>query len=172
MSSRIVFALLFVTTLFAATGASAQKIGFVDLQRALNEVDEGAKAKAKLKKEFEAKQKQLDSKQEKLKAMKSELDAGGMMLQADVKQQKMAELQKELVEVQQLYYQLQNELSQREAAATGEIFKKMGTLLQTIGRDQGFDMIVEKSAVLFAKNQSDLTPELIRKYNKAYSKKK
>lgn len=172
MSSRIVFALLFVTTLFAATGASAQKIGFVDLQRALNEVDEGAKAKAKLKKEFEKKQKQLDSKQEKLKAMKAELDAGGMMLQPDVKQQKMAELQKELVEVQQLYYQLQNELSQREAAATGEIFKKMGTLLQTIGRDQGFDMIVEKSAVLFAKNQSDLTPELIRKYNKAYGKKK
>ena len=103
MSSRIVFALLFVITLFAATGASAQKIGFVDLQRALNEVDEGAKAKAKLKKEFEKKQKQLDSKQEKLKAMKAELDAGGMMLQPDVKQQKMAELQKELVEVQQLY---------------------------------------------------------------------
>ncbi len=165
---------LVVGTLSAAPAAFAageQTIGFVDLQRALNEVEEGAKARLKLKKEFEAKQKQLDAKQNELKAMKEELDARGIMMKPEVKQEKVAELQKRLYEVQQTYFQLQKDLSEKEAKATGEIFAKMGTLLQTMGRDAGYTIIIEKSAVLYAKNHIDLTNELIRNYNNAYGKK-
>ena len=164
--------LCFVLLASISLPAAAQKIGFVDIQRALNEVNEGAAAKKKLKKEFDKKQKQLDKKQARLKAMKEELEQGGMMLTPEAKQQKVAALQQQLVEVQQLYYQLQTELTQREAKATGGIIQKMGTILKTMGRDQGYDMIVEKSAVLYAIGSSDLTSELIRKYNASYGKKK
>lgn len=155
-----------------AAADDEMKIGFVDLQRALNEVDEGAIAKANLKKEFDAKQRQLDTKQNELKAMKEEIDARGMMMTPEAKQEKMTQLQQKLGETQQLYVQLQQELSQREAKITGEIFQKMGTILQTMGRDAGYTVIVEKSAVLYAKNHIDLTNELIRRYNDAYGKKK
>ena len=88
------------------------------------------------------------------------------------KQDKLAELQKKLLETQQTYYQLQQELSKREQDATAEIFKKMGVLLQGMGEEQGYTLIVEKSAVLYAKGALDLTNELIRRYNDAYGKKK
>ena len=39
------------------------KLGYVDLQRALNETEDGRKAKAKLKKVFDQKQKELDEQQ-------------------------------------------------------------------------------------------------------------
>jgi outer membrane protein len=157
----------------AAPPASAEaKIGYVDLQRALNEVEEGASAKAKLKKEFDAKQRTLDNKQNELKGMKDELDARGMMMTPEAKQEKLADLQKKLMEVQQLYMQLQQELSQKEAEVTSGIFTKMGTILQTMGREQNMDLIVEKSAVLYAKNHMDVTNELIRRYNKSYGSKK
>ncbi|MBI1946669.1 MAG: OmpH family outer membrane protein [Deltaproteobacteria bacterium] len=148
------------------------KLGFVDLQRALNEVDEGASAKKALKKEFDEKQKTLDAKQNELKALKDELDSRGTMMKPEVKQEKLNDLQKRLLETQQLYFQLQQELSKREGEATAEIFKKMGVILQTMGEEQGFSMIVEKSAVVYAKPSLDVTNELIRRYNDAYGKKK
>jgi outer membrane protein len=165
---------LWVFTLCFAFSASAeeQKFAYVDLQRALNEVEEGAKAKAALKAEFDDKQKYLDEKQTSLKKMKDEIEARGMMMKADVKQEKLAELQKSLLEVQQTYYGMQQELTQKESEATGKIFQKMGVLLQTIGQDQGYTAILEKSSVLYAKNHLDLTNELIRRYNKAYPVKK
>ena len=148
------------------------KLGFVDLQRALNEVDEGATAKKALKKEFDEKQKTLDAKQNELKTLKDELDSRGTMMKPEVKQEKLNDLQKRLLETQQLYFQLQQELSKREGEATAEIFKKMGVILQTMGEQQGFSMIVEKSAVVYAKPSLDVTNELIRRYNDAYGKKK
>lgn len=155
-----------------SVSAEVQKFAYVDLQRALNEVDEGAQAKAALKAEFDQKQKFLDEKQTSLKTMKDDIEARGMMMKAEVKQEKLAELQKSLLEVQQTYYTMQQELTQKESAATGKIFQKMGVLLQAMGEEQGFTAILEKSSVLYAKNHLDLTNELIRKYNQTYPVKK
>ena len=52
--------LLALAAVPAAGRAADQKIGYVDLQRALNEVEEGKTAKALLQKDFAEKQKTLD----------------------------------------------------------------------------------------------------------------
>jgi outer membrane protein len=165
-----VLAFSYVSSFAGPALADDNKLGYVDLPRALNEVEEGAKAKAALKKEFDEKQKQLDAKQNELKALKDELDSRGTMMKPEVKQDKMNDLQKKLMETQQTYLQLQQELSKREQDATGEIFKKMGVILQAMGEEQGYTLIVEKSAVMYAKGALDLTNELIRRYNDAYGK--
>jgi outer membrane protein len=152
--------------------AQTTRIAVVDLQRALNETEDGRRAKAKLKRLFKQRQQSLDKRQNELKALKEELDARGMMMTPEAKQERMADLQKKLMEVQQLYFTLQQELSQKEAQATSGIFAKMGTLLEAMGKEQGYTIIVEKSAVLYAKPSLDLTNELIRRYNDAYGKKK
>ncbi len=170
--TRLILAFFLVLGFATASHAQEVKLGYVDLQRALNEVEEGAAAKAALKKEFDEKQKQLDAKQNELKALKDELDSRGSLMKPEVKQDKLNELQKKLMETQQTYAQLQGELSKREADATGEIFKKMGVIMQTMGESQGYTLIVEKSAVLYAKPALDLTNELIRRYNDAYGAKK
>lgn len=166
-------AVVFASLLGAATPAHADdKIGVVDLQRALNEVDEGATAKKALKKEFDAKQKQLDTRQAELKTLKDELDAQATMMTPEKKQEKVADLQRKLVEVQQLYMQLQQDLSKREAEATQQIFQKMGVILGQLGEEQGYAAIVEKSAMPYFKPSLDVTNELIRRYNNAYGAKK
>jgi outer membrane protein len=168
----LILALAFTFATFSTPSLADSKLGYVDLQRALNEVEEGAAAKKALKKEFDEKQKQLDAKQNELKGIKEELDARGSMMKPEVKQEKLNDLQKRLMETQQLYFALQQELSKREQDATGEIFKKMGVLLSTMGKNDGYTLIVEKSAVLYAPDALDLTNELIRRYNDAYGKKK
>lgn len=164
-----VVAALFLT---AVPAAAQGKIAIVDLQRALNEVEEGATAKAALKAEFDGKQKTLDARQTELKSMKDELDAQSTMMTMEKKQEKVAELQRKLMEVQQLYMTLQQDLSKREQEATAKIFEKMAIILRQVGEEDGFDAILERSAAPYFKPSLDLTNELIRRYNAAYGKKK
>ena len=152
--------------------AADDKLGVVDLQRALNEVEEGATAKKNLKKEFDEKQKQLDAKQNELKKLKDELDAQMTMMTPEKKAERVADLQKKLLEVQQLYMGLQQDLSKREGEATAQIFQKMGVILSQMGEEQGFFAIVEKTAVPYFRPSLDVTNELIRRYNDSYGKKK
>ena len=64
--------------------AHAQKIGVVDMQRALNETEDGRKAKDTLKKLFEQRQKMLDKQQNDLKALKESLEKQRDVLSRDV----------------------------------------------------------------------------------------
>lgn len=168
--------LILVAVAFASFAQVAHaedvKIGYIDMQRALNEVEEGASAKKALKKEFDEKQKVIDEKQNKLKALKDELDARGNLMKPEVKQDKLNELQKEYVETTQTFQQLQQELSKREGDLTQEIFKKMGVVIQTMAEEGNYTLILERQTVLFGKPALDLTNELIRRYNDAYKKKK
>lgn len=168
----LVLACALFFSLTAPAAHADDKIGVVDLQRALNEVEEGATAKKALKNEFDAKQKTLDGKQNELKQLKDELDAQSTIMSPDKKAERVADLQRKLLEVQQLYMSLQQDLSKREGEATATIFQKMGVILAAMGAEQGFSAIVEKTAVPFFKPSLDVTNELIRRYNGAYGTKK
>lgn len=161
------FLLLFTSASGAFAQSGKAKIGYVDLQRALLQVEDGKKAKARLKKEFDQKQKQLDKKQKQVKKMKEELESGAMMMTEEAKRQKATELQKKMYELQQLYLQLQGDLSKKEAEATKEIFDRMGAIIEKIGKEKGYDLILEKteSSVLFARPSMNLTDQVIKRYN-------
>ena len=68
-----------------AAPAAELKIGYVNLQQAVTEVDEGKAARETLKKEFDSKQKMLDDKQNELKRMKDDLDKQMVVMSEDAK---------------------------------------------------------------------------------------
>ena len=141
------------------------KLGYVDLQRALNETEDGRKAKANLKKVFDQKQKELDEQQEDLKKAVEDLDKKRTLLPADKVREKEAELQARMQKVQQTYLRHQQDLSGKEQEATAKIYERMNKIIQKIAQSESFSMIVDKSALVFAKPHLDLTNELIRRYN-------
>ena len=83
----------------AASHADSVKIGYVDLQRAMMEVDEGAEATRKLKADFTKKQKILDQKKLDIQALQKELESQSLMMKAEIKQQKAQELQQKMMVV-------------------------------------------------------------------------
>ncbi len=160
-----------VGLLFASMPAFAQtavpKLGYVDLQKALNEIEEGKKIKAQLEKDFKAKQTQLDKKQQEVVKLKEQFEAQAAMLSEDARRQKGAEFQQKMYELQQLYVSLQGELATKEGEATKKIFEKMRKIIEGIGKEQSYTMIFERteSSVLYAKDGMDLTKELVKRYN-------
>jgi outer membrane protein len=143
------------------------KLGYVDLQRALNETEDGRKAKANLKKVFDAKQKELDEQQETLKKDIEDLNKKRTLLPAEKVREKEAELQDRLQKVQQTYMRHQQDLSSKEQEATAKIFDRMGKIITKIAAAENFTMVLDRQqgGVVFAKPSLDLTNEVIRRYN-------
>jgi outer membrane protein len=158
---------LFAGLSTATAQQPAVKIGYVDFQKALNEIEEGKRVKAQLEREFRQRQQQLDQKQNQVVQLKEQLESQGMMLSEAARREKAMEFQQSMAELQQLYMTLQSELAQKEAEATKRIFDKMREIIAEIGREQSYTMVFEKteSAVLFARDGLDLTDELIKRYN-------
>lgn len=174
MLIKIVPVVMLVALLYPAAPAIAQTtVAYVDLQRALLEVHEGKAAKAKLKKEFDRRQSQLDGEQEDLRRLKDDLDKRASVMDPERRRDKEDELQRKLIALQQTYMQLQSELTGQEKGLTDKIFAKMEVILRNIAKENSIDMILEKNAgVVYATDSMDLTSELIRKYNTKHGKKK
>ena len=162
----VIIAFLLATAPVAAF-AEDLKLGYVDLQRALNETEDGRKAKANLKKVFDAKQKELDEQQEVLKKDIEDLNKKRTLLPAEKVREKEAELQDRMQKVQQTYMRHQQDLSSKEQEATAKIFERMSKIIAKIAGAENFTMVLDRQqgGVVFAKPSLDLTNEVIRRYN-------
>jgi outer membrane protein len=169
LSSIIIFALATVVLAGSANTVAAQvKIGVVDLQRAINETEDGRQAKRRLKKVFDERQKSLDSKQQSLKAQKESLERQQDVLSEDALRKKVEKYQQDLMDLQNEYMQYQQELSTKEAELTQKILEKMQVILRRIGQTDGYTLIIEanEGGVVWVPSNLDLTDILIQKYNK------
>ncbi|HSN14068.1 MAG TPA: OmpH family outer membrane protein [Anaeromyxobacteraceae bacterium] len=153
--------------------AAELKIGYVDLQRAVSEVEEGKAARAQLKREFDEKQKKLDAKEAELKKLQADFEKQAVVLSEQAKTEKAAELERKFGEAQALLRQLQQELGGRERELMSALFDKMGQIVKEIAAAEGFTFVLEKnqSGIMYAPASLDVTNELVRKYNARFAAK-
>lgn len=165
--------LAMILALLPSVALAEGKYAFVDLQRALEETEEGKAAKQKLKTDFERKQKELDGKQEELKKMKEDLDKKAAIMKPEALAGEQKKFQERFVELQQVYARLQKDLAEKEQQATSGIFRKLQSVVGNIAEREKFSMVLEKnSAVVWGQPSLDITNEVIRMYNAGEGKKK
>jgi outer membrane protein len=164
------FALTLALGTLAPTAALADtKVAYVDLQRALEETEDGKKAKAKLKADFDRKQDELNKKQEELKKMSDDFEKTKDVMKQEAQAKKQQELQNRLVELQQTYARLQRDLASKEQDATRGIFANLQLVVGQIAEREHFDVVLEKnSSVVWAKPALEITNEVIRTYNQQH----
>jgi outer membrane protein len=143
------------------------RIAVVDMQRALNETQDGRRAKAQLKRLFKRRQQALDAKQNELKKMKESIEKQKNVLSRDALQKRLEEYQQAFVELQTTYVEYQRELAQKEAQLTKGILERMQGILRRIGQSENYTMIVERNegGVVWAPSSLDITDDLIQRYN-------
>ncbi len=170
MRHAFVPSLLLALAAVPAVGRAAdQKIGYVDLQRALNEVEEGKTAKAVLQKDFAEKQKTLDAKKAEFEKAQADFEKQAVVMSEAARKDKAQDLDRRARELQALFVNLQKDLSDRERDATRGIFDRMNAIVREIAEADGFTYVLEKGAgIVYAPPSLDLTNELIRKYNAKY----
>ncbi len=159
---------IFSAGLAGAETTKAEKIGVVDMQRALRTVKAGQKAKRKLEKEFNRKKTELQKEEGAIKKMQGELQKQSLVMSEKARSQKQAELQQRIVQFQEKTFRSQAEIQKREQDLTSPIINGLRAVIQALAKKKGYTMVLEKNenAVLFSLEKDDLTSEVINIFNK------
>jgi outer membrane protein len=160
-----------VILMLAAGNAYADdiKVGVVDLMKVLNESDAGKKAKTELEAAIKAKQTVIDEKGKEIEKMKGDIEKQSSVLSAEARKQKQDELEKMIREYQRTVSDSQNEVKKRESELTNGILREIRSIVEKMGKDDGYTMIIENAEgiILYSKKDLDLTDAVIKKYNEA-----
>jgi outer membrane protein len=153
---------------FAPRVYAQVRIAVIDMQRAMLDTQEGHRVKNQLKKLFDSRQEQLNHRQDALKRMKDDIEKQKTVVSQQALQKRVDEYQKAFVELQQSFSEYQQELAQKEAALTKEILVNMQTVVRSIGTAEGFTVIIDSSAVMWAPTHLDITDRAITEYNQTH----
>jgi outer membrane protein len=143
------------------------KVGAVDIQKAVNECNEGKEDKKVLTKEAEKIQRLITERQKELQMMKESLEKQGLMLNPEARAMKENELQTKLREFQRWGEDMQNEINQKRIDMERNIFIGLQKIIQKVGTDEGYTLILEKNEniVLFNSKSIDITDQVIKVYD-------
>lgn len=165
--------LLVLFTLFATAFpaySAEMKIGYVDLQKALNVSIAGKAAKTSIAGEFKEHQKTMAARQGELKAAKAEFEKQALLLSDSARAAKEREFQQKVKEFNRFAKDIRDELRDKEKEHTGRIIKDLIRTLHDIAKREGYDLILEKaeSSILYAVDSIDLTEKLTKAYDAKY----
>jgi outer membrane protein len=161
------FVLILTASLLVAAPALAQsgpKIGIVNFQQALNEVEEGKTAKATLEGRYEQARQEVEAKKAEVEQLAQDLEAQRPMLSDDALRDKESDYQSKMIEFQQIMMEQQT-MALMEQELTGEILEKLYAVAGTIGAEGGFNLIIESSAVVYVNGTTDITDQVIARFN-------
>jgi outer membrane protein len=150
------------------------RIGYVDLVKALNESESGKKAKTDLEFLIKTKQTTIDEKGKAIEKTKADLEKQSSVLSPDARKAKEEEMERLLRDYQRLVADSQNEVKKKEGEITGDILKDLRAIVQKIGEEEGYTLILESAEgqILYAKKEADLTEIVLKKYNESKAKSK
>jgi len=151
---------------------AAMKIGLVDLFRAVNESEQGKKAKTELEAMIKVKQDSLEEKGKAIEKLKAELDKQGGVLSGEAKKAKEEEMERLAREYQRNVADSQNDVRKKEGELTGRIVKELRDIVTDIAQEDKYTMVLEKAEglVLFADKDLDITDKVIKKFDETKPK--
>lgn len=168
--------------LSAQNAEQGVRLAVVDFQQALNGVEEGRMVKARLKKDYESRQKEIEKIKANVEALQNKLEgfqqkaASGLLKPESMEEGRKLEMEfrTKLEAYTNLIQDSQKEFSQKEMEATRGIINRLRDLVIEIGRKDGFSLVLEKneSGLLYASSYTDLTERLIQEFNKKNKAKK
>ena len=158
-----------VPTTSAQTAAvpAPVRVGFVDIQRVLARSSAGVAAREQLEKEKAAMQRQVDAQRGDIEKLRDELEKKGQLLSVDARREKQEQLERKVRDARRLVDDLQGTLQKKEEALLAKVLQDVSGLIQKVSKDRGFGLVLERqrSSILYATPESDLTDDVLRAYD-------
>lgn len=166
-----VMAALFLT---AGTGfaADALKIGIVDVQKILMESDAGKEAQAKITAQGKEMEGKLKIQGEGIEEMQKKLEKEKLVMSPEQFEAKQREVRTKVINFKDQQRNFLEDLKKSEAKALSVLRDDILSVIDEIGKAEGFNMIIERRDVLYFQADKDITAQVISGYNKKYASKK
>ena len=142
------------------------RVGVIDIQKAVSGTKEWKKEFLSFKATFNREKKLISNKEGQLKKMIENLNKQGMVLNPELKKKKEEEVLKKKRDFERYVQDRNEELAKKEKEITNRILRKMAGVINKLGKEKHFTMILEKKVGLYFDNSFDLTALAIQAYNK------
>lgn len=161
----VVLALATLPLVVSSNAAADSRIAVVDVQTAVMQTEDGIRAQATLKKLFDKSQRDLDAKQEELQRAREDIERQARVLSREALARRTEDWQRRMVELQTVYVDYNKQLQKKQSELTGPILKKMLNIIARLAKKNGYDVIIDRSATPYARQDLDLTEQVVQMYN-------
>lgn len=151
------------------------KIVYIDTEKLMKEYKESVDFESKFKAMSERMQKELESDMKKFQNDVMDLQQNAQSKGMEWAQKREAELGKRQQTLAQKEQNYMKKFQEEAAVDRDSLVTKMKTFIKTYGAEKKYDYVLgtgDASTVLFAKEGSDITEEVLKLMNEAYDKEK
>lgn len=153
---------------FSLSSNSAElKIGYVDIFEIFNDYKKTKEYDAVLEKKKTDEEKKLDTKREEIEKMQGKLS----LLKEKEKENEEAKVAQAKEEYLELREQIFMNLKEERDEKMKEIVEDINAVIADYAKNNGFDLIVNESAVLYGSKGLDITSEIMKLVNEESKKK-
>lgn len=149
----------------AGADGGGVRVGVVRFQYAREQTEDGIRAKNTLRKLFEKRQKDVDARKADLERMYDDIGRQQGVLSRETFGKRMEDFQKRTADFQTQFLKVNEELQKKQAELVSPIDQRMMRVISRVAKKNGFDVVVDAQAALYARSDLDVTDQVIQLYN-------
>jgi len=163
----LLIGLVFFGPLAISSFATESHIGFVDIQKAVIGTKEWKKNFEIFKKNFAKEKKKIKAREIRIKKMLEDLNKQSFILTPELKKKKEDKYRKEKIAFERYLQDQNTEFGKNEKEITQKILLKMMKVIQKLGKEKKYTMILEEKVVLYHDRGNDLTTLATKAYDRS-----
>ena len=147
--------------------AADMKFGFVDIDRAANDSEEGKKAVTGLKDFMSSRQSSISERGKAIEKMKSDLEKQGAIMSPDAKKSKIEEVERSEREFQRMVSDANQEFEKKRRELTESVYKEIIDVVAKFGQEEKYTIILPVQSLLYSDKTLDITDVIIKRFNES-----
>ena len=147
---------------FAMTVHAAElKVGYVQVDKILQEAPQTAESGKKLEKEFSPRSQELDRMAKQIKDLETSLDKDGLTITEADRRSKERDVQNIKTEFQRKQRELREDINLRKNEELGSLQDRINKAVQSVAKAENYDLVMY-SGVAYAADKIDITDKVLK----------
>ncbi|HQN65616.1 MAG TPA: OmpH family outer membrane protein [Methylophilus sp.] len=152
-------------TFCGSLNAAELKVGYVQVDKILQEAPQTAESGKKLEREFGPRSQELDKMQKQIRDLESALDKDGVTMSETDKRTKERDVSNLKIEFQRKQRELREDINIRKNEELGVLQDRINKAVQNVSETEGYDLVVY-SGVAYASKKIDITDKVLKSLGK------
>lgn len=145
--------------------AAELKVGYVQVDKILQDAPQTAESGKKLEKEFSPRSQELDRMAKQIKDLETVLDKEGLTISEAERRNKERDVQNIKIEFQRKQRELREDINLRKNEELGALQDRINKAVQSVSEAEGYDLVVY-SGVAYASKKIDITDKVLKTLGK------
>jgi outer membrane protein len=147
---------------FALCAQSAElKVGYVQVDKILQEAPQTAESGKKLEREFSPRSQELDRMAKQIKELETALDKDGLTITEAERRNKERDVQNIKIEFQRKQRELREDINLRKNEELGSLQDRINKAVQSVAKAENYDLVMY-SGVAYAADKIDITDKVLK----------